>query len=147
MSTTSAIRTALSDLIEANLTGYIKLPDSLDTPDNPVLQLEKGYSVGIGAALNVSDVICPGTVRVERTFNIVLTNVYSPDLSADYRETLENNLSNDVDTMVAAIELNNVLGGLAMNSTYADDTGIEYLSTDAKQFIITILTVTVDYFQ
>ena len=147
MSKASDIRTALSSLLETTLPGYQELSDSIDNPDNPVTVLDKGYSIAYGAATNVSDVICPGTARLQRTYTILLCNEYTANLCPDYRNTLEDALLDDLDSLVTIIEQNNVLNGLAINSTYTDDGGVEYLETEAKQFIVMILNISVDYFQ
>lgn len=147
MSKSSEIRDALSALIEDTLPGYVKLPDSIESSDNAVINLDKGYSVGYGPAVNESDIICPNNTRIERAYALVLTNAYVANLDADYRESLEDSLLDDVENLVSQIEINNTLGGLSVNSTYSDDGGIEYLTAGEKQFLVIVLTITVDFFQ
>lgn len=147
MSKASDIQIALNTLIETTLPGYVKLPDAYDSQDNAVIQLEKGYSVGFGIGINNTDIICKGKIRVGRSYNIVLTNVYVSNLDAGYRESLEQSLMDDAYDLLKQIDCNPTLGGLSVNSQYQDDSGIEYLDLESKQFILLTLTVLVDYFE
>ena len=146
MSKASDIHTALNSLIETTLPGYVKLPD-YDHTDNAVINLEKGYRVGISSAVNDTDIVCQGNIRIQRTFTIALTNVYVANLDPNYREGLERDLMDDAFTLIQQIECNPTLGGVSVNSSYSDDGGIEYLNTDDKQFIAIFLNVVVDYFE
>jgi hypothetical protein len=145
MSKVVDIRTYLDSLIEATVTGYVKLSDSYQTSDNPNLSLSKGYSVGFSPGENVSDEWCPGTIRIRRQFQVILTNVYTPSLDPDYREGLENSLLNDEFAIVAAIEKDVTLTGNAITSRFVFDNGLEYLLDDEKQFIIIVATISVTY--
>lgn len=147
MSTSTEVQTELNTLIEATLPTYDKLPDRNEPEDNPMIILDKGYATSFGPAVNNSDIICKGNIRIERSFSVILTNAYTPGPDPGYRESLERALLDDVDTLIDAIECNPQLNGKSINSTYSDDGGIEYLTVDGKQFILIILTVTVEYFQ
>lgn len=145
MSKTTEIKEALNVLVETNLTGYVKLPDSYDSLDNPTIQLDKGFSVAYGTATNADDEFCKGTIRISRTFDIFLSNVYLANLNTNRREDLEDSLMNDATTLIGQIQCNQTLFGASINAEYSSDTGIEYLTNDRKQFITIILTVSVDY--
>lgn len=147
MSTSTEVQTELNSLIESTLPTYDKLVDRNDPEDNPTILLDKGYATSFGPAVNNSDIICKGNTRIERSYSIILTNAYTPGVDPNYRENLERALVDDVDILIDAIECNPQLNGKSVNSTYSDDGGIEYLTIDGKQFILIILTVTVDYFQ
>ena len=145
MSKVADIRTQLNTLIDTNLPGYVKLSDSYETPDNAGMILEKGYSIGFGPSENTSDEWCPGTIRQRRQFQIILTNVYTPNLDPEFREDLENSLLDDEFTLIAAIERDVTLSGEAISSRFSFDNGLEYLIDDRKQFIIIVATITIDY--
>ena len=147
MSKAVDLRTSLSALIESTLPGYVKLPDSLDSTDNPYIHLEKGYSIGYSGASNASDNFCKGDVRIKRNYQVVLTNVYVANLDADYRESLENQLINDHFSLVAAIECEPTLNGDCISAQFENDNGIEYLISDEKQFIIIVSNILIDYIE
>ncbi len=147
MSKVVDIRTNLNSLIEATLAGYVKLSDSYETPDNASVILTKGYSVGYGPSENASDNFCQGFVRQRRQFQLILTNIYTPNLDADYRESLENSLLDDQFAVISAIEADITLTGQCISSQFAFDNGLEYLIDDRKQYIIIVSTISIDYIE
>lgn len=147
MSRAVDIRDALNSLVESALPNYVKLSDSYETIDNADLILKKGYSVGFGPAERASDEWCQGVIRIRRTYQIVLTNIYLANCDADYRESLENDLMNDAFAVMAALERDPTLTGENTNSFYVNDNGVEYLIDDRKQFIIVVMTASADYFE
>lgn len=147
MSKTVDIRTAINTLIETVLPDYVKLSDSYETPDNASIVLTKGYSVGFGPAERTSDEFCQGYIKIRRSYQIVLTNLYTPNLDADYRESLENSLMDDEFAVIAALEKDPTLTGENINSFFATDNGLEYLIDDRKQFIIVVITASAEYYE
>ena len=151
MSRIVEIRTVLNNLIQTVLAGsvppYAKLSDSYETPDNAGIVLEKGYSVGFGPAERATDEFCMEVIRIRRQFQIILTNVYTPTLDPDFRESLENALLDDAFKIQAALERNRDLTGDNTNSFWSFDNGLEYIIDDRKQYILIVLTVSVDYFE
>lgn len=147
MTRVTEIRAALNTLVQNQLPDYGKLSDSYETLDNASTILLKGYSVGFGPSERNSDEICQGFIRIRRQFQIILTNVYMPNFDADYREGLENSLMDDHFLIVSALEKDPTLTGENINSFYASDGGLEYLIDDRKQFIIVVITVSVDYIE
>jgi hypothetical protein len=145
MSKVTDIRSQLNTLIDTILPDYVKLSDSYETPDNANVILEKGFSIGYGPSENTTDEWCQGTIRQRRQFQIILTNIYTPSLDPEYRETLENSLLDDEFALIGAIERDVTLGGEAISSRFSFDNGLEYLIDDRKQFIIIVITVTIDY--
>lgn len=146
MSKISDIQTALESLIETTLPDYVKLPDSYDSEDNAVINLEKGYSTGFGAGLNNSDNFCKGEIRVQRAMSFILTNTYTANLDPTYRSSLEKSMMDDHTAVLKAIECSDQLGG-SLIVEYDFDSGIEYLTTEFKQFIIITTTISVDYIE
>lgn len=141
------IRNALNTLVQGVLPDYVKLSDSYETLDNASTLMIKGYSIGYGPAERASDEWCQGFIRIRRQFQIILTNVYTPNLDADYRESLENSLMDDQFLVLAALERDPTLTGENINSFFALDNGLEYLIDDRKQFIICVITASVDYIE
>lgn len=149
MSKAVDIRDAINTIIETALPTYQKLTDAIDTADNVNLMLAKGYRVGYGAADNSSRDWCTTEIARKRQFSFVMTNIYVPNLDADARETTEDTLINDQNTVILAIHSDPTLGSTASNSDFAFDNGIEYLLDDAgeKQYIMIVTTLTVEYFE
>lgn len=145
MSKVVDIRSYLETLVQATVSGYVKLSDSHQASDNPSLILTKGYSIGFSPGENVSDEWCPGTIPISRQFQLILTNVYTPNLDPDYRGSLEDSLMNDEFAIVGAIEKDVTLTGNAITSRFLFDNGLEYLIDDEKQFIIVVATISVIY--
>lgn len=141
------IRTRINTLVETALPNYVKLSDSYETPDNAGIVLVKGYSVGFGPAERTTDEFCPGFIKIRRSYQIILTNLYTPNLDADYRETLENSLMDDEFQVIAALENDPTLTGENINSFFASDNGLEYLIDDRKQFIIVVITASAEYYE
>lgn len=137
----------MNTLVQTELPDYVKLSDSYETPDNAGIVLVKGYSVGFGPAERTSDEFCQGFIRIRRSYQIVLTNVYTPTLDADFRETLENNLMEDAFKVMKALERDPTLTGENINSFFATDNGLEYLIDDRKQFIIVVITASAEYYE
>lgn len=149
MSKVTDIRDALNAIIETALPEYTKLSDSIDTGDNVNLVLAKGYSVAYGPADNASRDVCMTHIHRRRSFSFALTNLYVANQDADARETAEDSLMNDQNTVVQAIHRDPTLSSTASSSDYGFDNGIEYLVNDQgeKQYIMIVTTVSVDYFE
>lgn len=147
MSKVTDIRTALNTLVQTVLPEYVKLSDAYETLDNANTLMVKGFSIGFGPAERASDEYCQGWIRIRRQFQIILTNVYLPNLDADYRESLENSLMDDEFKILAALERDPTLTGENIRSNFTVDNGLEYLIDDRKQFIICVITASVDYIE
>lgn len=147
MSKAVDIRTAINSLIATVLPDYVKLSDSYETTDNINMILSKGYSVGFGPAERTSDEFCQGFIKIRRSYQIILTNVYTPNLDADYREDLENSLIDDEFKIIAALERDPTLTGENIRSFFSTDNGVEYLIDDRKQFIIVVISASAEYYE
>lgn len=146
MTKVSDVRDQLNTIMATVLPAYEKLSDNYEASDNPNPIFEKGYMIGFSAGENLTNEWCNlGEIRIRRNFQIVLVNMYVPNLDADQREGTENRLLDDQFTFVAAVERDVTLTGVAISSRYSFDNGLEYLIDDRKQFIIVNMTITVDY--
>lgn len=146
MTKVSDVRDQLNTIMATVLPAYEKLSDNYEASDNPNPIFEKGYMIGFSAGENLTNDYCNlGEIRIRRNFQIVLVNMYVPNLDADQREGTENRLLDDQFTFVAAVERDVTLTGVAISSRYSFDNGLEYLIDDRKQFIIVDMTITVDY--
>lgn len=147
MSKASDIQDKLNSFVETNLPGYAKLPDAYDSQDNPMIILDKGYSVAFGAATNNQDNFCKGDIRILRTYEVILTNAYTPGVNTNYRESLEQSLMDDQTVLIGAIECDPTLTGSCVSIEYSDDGGIEYITAGNKQFISLVMAFSVDYIE
>lgn len=141
------IQNALNQIIETTLPDYVMLSDAYDTPDNVNIHLEKGYSTAFGAGDRGSSDFCKGDVDIQRTMAIALTNIYAPNLDADNRQSLEQGLMDDHFEMLGAIECNPTLNGNCSISTYTNDSGIEYVTDDRKQYIVIFTNILIRYIE
>jgi|SRR6478609_2625880 len=142
------IRDRLNAIMVATLPAYQKLPDNYQTSDNPMPIAPKAYAIGFGAGENITDEWCNlGKMRIRRQFQAVMTNIYMPNLDADYRDGLEDALLDDQFAFIAAVEKDPTLTAMDVSSRYTTDNGLEYLIDEEKQFIIIVMTLTVDYFE
>ena len=135
------IQDAMNTIIESALPSYVMLSDAYDTTDNANIHLEKGYSTGFGSAVRGGNDFCKGDVDIERNLVVALTNVYTPNLDATYRQDLEQGLMDDHFAMLAQIECNPTLNQNCITSSYEADQGIEYLADDRKQYIVIFITI------
>jgi len=148
MTAVADIRDRLNAIMLAVLPAYVKLADSYETSDNANPLFQKGYSIGYSSAENLTNEWCNlGQMRIRRQFQIVMVNIYMPNMDADYREQLEDSLVDDQFAFISAVEKDPTLTGMDVSSRYSFDNGVEYLIDDSKQFIIVSMTITVDYFE
>lgn len=146
MSNVSSVMTALNTAIATALPKYDQLSDSLDRADNTNLWLDKGFATAYGAGENATAEFCDFKSQiVDRTFQVMLTNIYAPTLDPNYRRELEGLLMDDQWTLRSAILGDPYLGGVAMDARFVSDSGIEYLENDNKQFIIIMSNFTIKY--
>ena len=148
MTTIADVRGQLNAIMGTVLPSYVKLADSYETADNANGVFEKGYSIGYNSAENITTEWCNlGQMRIRRQFQVVLINIYVPNMDADYREGLEDALVDDQFAFIAAVEKDPTLTGMDVSSRYSFDNGVEYLVGEDKQFIIIVMTLTIDYFE
>lgn len=148
MTKVADVRDQLNAIMATVLPAYTKLADNYEASDNPNPIFEKGYMIGFSAGENVTNEWCNlGQMRIRRQFQVVLTNMYVPNLDADQREGTENRLLDDQFAFIAAVERDVTLTGVAISSSYSFDNGLEYLIDDRKQFIIVNMTITVEYYE
>ena len=147
MSKVTDVQAALNSLIASVLPSYDLLPDSIDPSDNTLLRLEKGYSTSYGNGQNTSENICNNSMRVSRTFPIILTNAYVANFSPTYRLDMERALMEDHYKMISAIEKSITLNGVAVSVRYDGDSGIEYLEGDTKRFIALVSQISIEYIE
>jgi len=149
MSRVSEIRTQLETIVQGVLPTYTLLSDGIDSKDNAIQLLNKGFAIGYGSSEGNYDEWCMGQMRQRREFRIILTNIYVPGTRADYRVGLETSLMEDEFLVIGAITSNVTLTGYAINTQFATDQGIQYLTdeTSGKQFITIIMAIIVDYIE
>lgn len=147
MSQIVTIENALNAAIATALPDYVMLSDAYDTADNVNINLNKGYSTAFGSGKKVTNDFCPGSVDIEREIIVALTNIYLPNFDSSYRQGLEQSFMNDHFSLVSAIESNPTLSQTCAIASYQEDSGIEYLENDSKQFIAIFTTITVRYIE
>ena len=143
-----AIQDALEGLINTTLPTYVKLSDAVDIADNPNVYLSKGFATAIGAANREEKELCNG-LFIARSFAVILTNTYNPDLDAETRKDLEQSLVVDQTALLLAIEGNRALNGTCTNAVYVGDNGIEYIVDEQyqKQYIGIVTDINIQYIE
>lgn len=148
MSRISDIRDSLTSIVETALPDYTKVADAIQVEDNALQFLNKGFAVGYGPGEGVYDEWCMGQMHQRREFRIAVTNLYQPNAMPDYRESLETALAEDQFKVISAITKDITLTGVATNSQFAFDGGVEYLeAADGKQYIAIVSSFSVDYIE
>jgi hypothetical protein len=147
VSRVSEIRDVLEMKLAMELPGYTKLSDAFDSVDNANQLLEKGFAIAYGPAEGVYDEWCMGQMRQRREFRIVLTNIYLAGTDANYRTARETDLMEDEFTIIGSITRDVTLTGVAINSEFGFDQGIQYLEADQKQYIIMVMSFVIDYIE
>lgn len=148
MTKVTDVRGQLHSIMGTVLPAYVKLADNYEAEDNANPIFEKGYLIGFNAGENVTTEWCNlGAMRIRRQFQVIMVNIYMPNMDADYREGLENSLLDDQFAFISGVEKDVTLTGVAITSKYSFDDGLQYLLGERKQFIIVNMTITVDYFE
>lgn len=148
MTKVADVRDQLNSIMATVLPAYVKLADNHEAVDNANPIFQKGFMVGFSSGENLTDEWCNlGAMRIRRQFQVVMVNIYMPNMDADYREGLENSLLDDQFAFISAVEKDVTLTGVAITSKYSFDDGLQYLIDDRKQFIIVNMTITVDYYE
>lgn len=148
MTKVADVRDQLNSIMATVLPAYVKLADNYEAVDNANPIFQKGFMVGFSSGENLTDEWCNlGAMRIRRQFQVVMVNIYMPNMDADYREGLENSLLDDQFAFISAVEKDVTLTGVAITSKYSFDDGLQYLIDDRKQFIIVNMTITVDYYE
>lgn len=148
MSQVVAVQNALNALVASTLPEYDHLSDSLDSADNTMLTLDKGFASSLGDAKNINSDYCnQGQTMIERAFPVILSNVYAASFDASGRILLEQSLYNDHAQVVAAIKNNITLSGTCVDARFDGDSGLEYLEGENKKFIVIISNVIIKYIE
>jgi len=144
----TAIQDALDSLISTTHADYEKLSDATDPSDNPNLYLAKGFATSIGAGVREQKELCNG-IYISRSFSIILTNIYNPNLDASERKSLEQAIISDQADILLALNSNRTLSGTCIDAVYDNDNGIEYIVDEKyqKQYIGVVTDITVQYIE
>lgn len=140
------IHAKIVELIEARLSDYKRIPNPYSIEQNSKLILFKAYGVGIGPGSRVNlEYGCP-TAAYERIYNIVLANQMSATAhDIERRAAIETGLIDDFVKVNNIFEKNVTLDGLAYDSAYADDSGIELLEAEQQRFVTLNVNFVVRY--
>jgi len=139
------IKAQLIDLIETNLTGYLRLPNPYSVTENTYLHLSKGYGLFVGPGFD-TERYTGCIVTWERDFTLILVNqMTATDNDTLKRESIENALLEDHDIMRKIIYKESPLGGIAIKSTVVNDQGINFIDADQLKFLSLQMTITVEY--
>lgn len=141
MSKITTIRSYIEGLVAGELAGYAQCANPYVPEANSQLTLAKGFGVGVGPGEPFKTDICPKYGQ-RRQFNVLLVNlVTSTPSNVAAFHALEDALLEDLHKIRKKLEAEFVLGGAAIQSDYAGDTGIQFLSGDKFKFI----SVSADY--
>jgi len=138
--------TAITDIVDnlyaligTSLSSYTELPDPYTIENNTELFLKKGYAVGIGGASNEQERGESCSRWIRRSFSFTLTNkVTTTRENTTAIKTIQKSIMEDQETVLQAIYDDSTLSGKAIDITYTDDTGIQYLDiNEIKYFSVT----------
>jgi hypothetical protein len=129
----------LYTLIGDTLTAYTELPDPYAIENNTELFLKKGFAVGIAGASNEQERSETCSRWIRRTFSFTLTNKITTTRENNTAiKTIQKSIMEDQELVLQAIYDDSTLSGKAIDITYTDDTGIQYLDiNDIKYFSVT----------
>ena len=147
MSLITDIYNALETTLATALPAYNKLPNAYDVEDNAKLFLGQGYGLGIGSGSNTNRVL-PSKVSISRDFEVVFVNQINATASnGDLIEAQEKAIFEDMYLFLKAVENDASLGGLAINSTYVSDSGLDFLDGETQRYFSLTMVVSVEYIQ
>lgn len=138
----TTIHAKLVDIISGELSDYRRIPNPYVSEANNQLILAKAYGVGIGPGARIQLEYGKATAGYERAFNVVLSQQMTAtahDITA--REAIERSIVQDFVKINNLLEKNVTLDGLAYDSEYIDDSGIEFIDAELGKFV----TLNVNY--
>jgi hypothetical protein len=133
--------------IAATLTAYIDLPEAYDIEENPSFLLEKGFGVGFLSEVNEKLQNC-NILNFEREFSIILVNRLTATINdRTQRAAAEKALIEDGYTLIKALMNDLTLSGVATDTSYEGQSGIEYVidKDGTERFISIALSVLIKY--
>lgn len=141
MSKVTTIRAAVEALVVGELAAYNQCANPYVPEANSQLTLTKGFGVGVGPGEPFKSDIC-SRYGQRRLFNVLLVNLVTAmvnDVAAFH--ALETSLLEDLHLLRKKFEAEFTFGGVAIQSDYVGDSGIQFLSGDKFKF----LSISVDY--
>lgn len=148
---TTAITTicnALAAKMASIYTTAVRLPNAYDVKANNDLYLANGYGIAVGAATlpgELQEVGCHQDI-VRRTFRLVLTRqLTSTEHDTSTRYAVEEAILEDARLLRRAIDQDVTLAGNLDTLDYIGDDGVEFLASDALQFLKFSMTIVVVY--
>jgi len=141
----SQIYDAIVDVIEAELTTSVRIPNPYILDINSFLHLKKGFGVAIGPGDDTQRYIgC--LVTWERNFTIaIIQQMVATQNNVGTREVIEKELLDDHDKLRKAFYNNSTLSGKAIKSTITDDGGVSFIDGDRLKFIALEMNLLVEY--
>lgn len=145
MTKIATIYDAIVDILEAELTGYTRLPNPYFVDKNVFLYLQKGFGIGIGPGVD-TERYTGCLISWERTFNIILVNqITTTQNNMASREFIEKALIDDHDALRKAFYLNSSLNQNAIKTSIISDSGISFIDTETLKFLGLEMTLVVEY--
>lgn len=132
----TTIHTKLVEIISGELSEYRRIPNPYAAEANSQLILAKAFGIGIGPGSRQEIELGGSGAFYERLFNILLSQQMTAtphDIAA--RETIERSLIEDFVKVNNLLEKNVALDGLAYDSAYVDDSGIEFIDAEQGKFV------------
>lgn len=130
------IRDKLVSIVVSELPDYRRIPNPYSVEANSKLILFKAYGVGIGPGARIQLETGCGSAAYERTYNLVLAqqmNATPHDI--ERRAEIESSIIEDFVKANNVLEKNVTLDGIAFDSEYSDDSGIQLLETENDRFV------------
>lgn len=145
--------TRVSDIVGAIETQLASVfPDHRRIPNPYALEsasfatLNRAYGIAIGEGTPMRAEVGAKRAFQERTFEVILAQeLPMTEHDAAGRVGVEKEMLSDYASLREAFEENSQLGGLAISTEYAGDSGIGFLSGDIGRFIIMTTSFVVSY--
>ena len=130
----SALYDKIITLLGSTLSSYNELPDPYALENNPELYLKAGFGVGIDSGnLDERSVSCSRFMQRDFTVRLV-KKITTTKLNKTALKTIQKDLMEDQELVVAAFRDDITLTGTVMEIDYTSDSGVSYLDSGTGKY-------------
>jgi hypothetical protein len=147
MSDTSTIYDAIVTRMGTLFPNHKRIGNPYKPEENAEPILTMGWGLTVGEAVNTNRVLS-NQFTVAREFALlVCRKAFHRESDAAARATTEKLILEDLYTLIKDFEINASLNGVAMNTKYLGDGGIEAVMPDKDQFLMIRARISVEYWE